>query len=66
MFILREPAQYKKLQKAIDDGIRGTSMDSVGTESFPTHDALKNVPLLDCFINETLRVSYLIPFLSLS
>ena len=50
MFMLRTPHLYTELQQALDLAL-------AGEEVVPSHEALANIPLLDAYLNETLRVS---------
>jgi len=49
MFMLRSSHLYTELQQALDLAL-------VGEEVVPSHEALANIPLLDAYLNETLRV----------
>ncbi|KIW05638.1 uncharacterized protein PV09_03509 [Verruconis gallopava] len=51
--LTKDPAQFKKLQKVVDD--------AVGDKDLLSCDDVANIPLLDGFINETLRLHPAVP-----
>jgi len=54
MRMMREPQRYKMLQDALDEAI--------GEDEYPTHEVLARIPLLEAYINETLRLNSPVPF----
>ena len=68
MRMMREPQRYKDLQKVLDDELDDVGQNSLHAsfrlsscsismqDEYPSHDAISRVPLLDAYINESLRV----------
>ncbi|KAL8276748.1 hypothetical protein RQP46_010857 [Phenoliferia psychrophenolica] len=56
LFMLRKPELYKRLQSEVDKALKDQHMVTHGDEEFPPHDLLKNIPLMDAYINEALRI----------
>lgn len=57
MYVIRDPKLYETLQRAIDEALDGAEMVNIGDGVFPAHDVVKNIPMLEAFINEALRVA---------
>ncbi|KAL8283368.1 hypothetical protein RQP46_005778 [Phenoliferia psychrophenolica] len=55
-YLIRYPEIYDRLEKAIDEALADKELTHINGHDFPVHDQVKNIPLLDACIDETLRI----------
>jgi len=55
-YLIKYPHYFSQLQKALDKAIGKNETTRIDKEEFPTHDQIKGIPLVDAYLNETLRL----------